>query len=278
MQPESTLTGRNFWYSCGLTISVRSAKGDAMKSALSLSVFLFSAMAFASGCVSQTASTQQAPAAGSDTKVQEGSATKPAATVTAEAHPGLMDPTKAVEKAPEKFQAKVVTTKGDFVIEVTRKWSPNGADRFYNLVKIGYFEEVGIFRAIKGFMFQFGIHGNPDVNKKWGEATINDDPNVPGISNQKGYVTFAKTGRPNSRSTQFFVNLGNNKGLDRQGFTPFGAVVSGQDVLDKINTEYGENPRNENIQANFESQGNPYIKKRFPNIDFIKSVTLVDEK
>lgn len=195
------------------------------------------------------------------------------ATQVAAPHPALKDPSLATEKAPEKFRVKFSTTKGDYTVEVNRAWSPNGADRFYNLVKIGYFQDVAIFRAIKGFMYQFGIHGDPAISAVWGEANISDDPNA-GISNAPGTLCFAKTGRPNSRSTQMFVNLGNNANLDAQGFTPFGSVVEGMDVVRKINTEYGEN--RPNVQGDFKDQGNAYIMKQFPNIDLIKSVTLIE--
>ena len=189
-------------------------------------------------------------------------------------HPGLKDPKLANEKAPAKFDVEVVTTKGNFTISVNRDWSPNGADRFYNLVKIGYFQDIGIFRAIEGFMFQFGIHGDPQVNAVWGEATFPDDKPKRGVSNRIGTITFAKTQFPNSRSTQFFINLRNNDGLDYQGFTPFGVVSKGKEVITKINTEYGENPRGENIQGRFKDEGNSFIKKRFPRLDFIKSIKL----
>ena len=189
----------------------------------------------------------------------------------AEPHPGLMNPKLATAKAPEKFDVEVTTTKGNFTITVDRTWSPNGADRFYNLVSIGYFNDIGIFRAIKGFMFQFGIHGDPNVNKKWSDANIKDDP-AKGISNTPGTITFARTGAPDSRSTQFFINLGNNDFLDNQGFTPFGKVTKGADVITKINTEYGENPRS--FQGQFEAKGNAYLKERMPKVDYIKSVRL----
>ena len=188
----------------------------------------------------------------------------------------LRNPALATEEAPATFQVEVATTKGDFIIEVTREWSPAGADRFYNMVQSGYFEDIAIFRAVPNFMFQFGIHGDPEIGGPWSEATIQDDPNFAGVSNLKGYITFAKTGAPNSRSTQMFINLRNNSGLDRQGFTPFGRIVEGIEVADKINTEYGENPRGENVQGKFKAKGNDYIRKRFPNLDFIESITLVD--
>lgn len=184
-------------------------------------------------------------------------------------------PGDAREQAPETFRVQVETTQGPCVIEVTRSWSPHGADRFYNLVKIGYFQDIVIFRAIDGFMFQFGIHGEPEVNRNWKDATIPDDP--AGVkSNLAGTISFAKTGAPNSRSVQFFVNTGNNSGLDKSGFTPFGIVVEGADVLTKINTEYGENSRE--VQSRFQAEGNRYILAKYPNLDRIKSIQLIENK
>ena len=158
--------------------------------------------------------------------------------------------------------------------EINRQWSPNGVDRFYNMVDVGYFEDTAIFRAVPNFMFQFGIHGNPAVNKDWTESRIPDDSPV-GVSNLPGTLCFAKTGQPNSRSVQMFVNLGQNVPLDRQGFTPFGKVIEGMDVVRKINTEYGENPANEDVQGLFKREGNDYILERFPRIDLIRSVELI---
>ncbi len=195
---------------------------------------------------------------------------------TASPNPGLADPALANKQAPEKFRVKFTTTKGDFVLEVVRAWSPNGADRFYNMVDIGYFNNTAIFRAIEGFMFQFGIHGDPAVNEVWSEANFKDDPDA-GKSNLPGFITFAKTGAPNSRSTQLFINLGNNANLDSMGFTPFGQVIEGMEVIKKINTEYGENNPSKDIQGEFKTQGNAYILKEFPNLDLIKSVTLIEE-
>ena len=187
--------------------------------------------------------------------------------------PELLDPTLATDQAPEKFQVKFETTKGDFVVEVTREWSPNGADRFYNLVKIGYYDGIAIHRAIKNFMFQFGIHNNPIVTKKWGRHPIPDD--LPkGIPNDEGYVSFAKTSDPDSRTTQIFVNVRKNKGLDRQGFTPFGLVIRGFDILKEINTEYGE--ASPEVIMMMTAQGASYIKQRLPNIDYIKTLSFIE--
>lgn len=194
------------------------------------------------------------------------------ATPQQQEHPGLRDPSQANEKAPDQFKVRFETTKGNFVLEINRNASPNGVDRFYNLAKIGYFKDIAIFRAVKGFMFQFGIHGNPAISAKWSEANIKDDPGAK-MSNTPGTICFAQTGAPNSRSTQMFINLANNSFLDSQGFTPFGKVVEGLEVVAKINTEYGENKGD--VQGNFKQQGNNYILKQFPNLDLIKSVTIL---
>jgi peptidyl-prolyl cis-trans isomerase A (cyclophilin A) len=188
--------------------------------------------------------------------------------------PGFTDPAKLNEKAPETFKAQFDTTKGKFTIEVTRSLSPNGADRFYNLVRSGYFKDVAFFRVIPGFMCQFGIHGDSNVSAKWREATIADDP-VKG-SNTRGTITFATAG-PNTRTTQLFINFADNNNLDGMGFSPFGKVTEGMDVVDKINGEYGEGtPRGAGPnQGRVQMEGNTYLKKDFPNLDYIKSATIV---
>jgi peptidyl-prolyl cis-trans isomerase A (cyclophilin A) len=188
--------------------------------------------------------------------------------------PGFADPAKLTEKAPETFKAQFDTTKGKFTIEVTRSLAPNGADRFYNLVRSGYFTDIAFFRVVPGFMCQFGIHGDPNVSAKWREATIPDDP-VKG-SNTRGTITFATAG-PNTRTTQLFINFGDNTGLDGQGFSPFGKVTDGMDIVDKINSEYGDGPpsgRGPN-QGRIQNEGNTYLKKDFPNLDYIKSATIL---
>ncbi len=186
------------------------------------------------------------------------------------ASPGFTDPAKLTEKAPETFKAQFDTTKGKFTVEVARSLSPNGADRFYNLVRSGYFTDVEFFRVVPGFMCQFGIHGDPAVSAKWRDANITDEP-VKG-SNTRGAITFAKAG-PNTRTTQLFINFGNNTGLDGMGFSPFGKVIDGMDVVDKINGEYGDNPPE--VQGHIQMEGNAYLKKDFPNLDYIKSATIV---
>jgi peptidyl-prolyl cis-trans isomerase A (cyclophilin A) len=190
------------------------------------------------------------------------------------AAPDFTDPAKLTGKAPEIFKAQFDTTKGKFTIEVTRSLSPNGADRFYNLVRSGYFKDVAFFRVIPGFMCQFGIHGDPAVSAKWREANIADDP-VKG-SNTRGTISFATAG-PNTRTTQLFINFGNNVNLDGMGFSPFGKVTVGMDVVDKINGEYGEGAPGGSgpNQGRVQMEGNTYLKKDFPNLDYIKSATIL---
>jgi peptidyl-prolyl cis-trans isomerase A (cyclophilin A) len=208
-------------------------------------------------------------------KVTESAKTEPSKTT--QPHPALMDPSQANEKAPEQFQVKFETTKGDFVIEVTREWAPIGADRFYNLVKIGYFSDLAFFRVIPDFMVQFGIHGDPKVSTKWRAANIKDDPVKQ--SNQRGYISFATAGA-NTRTTQLFINFKDNVSLDRMGFSAFGQVIDGMKVVDSIYSGYGEGaPRGRGPdQGSVQSQGNEYLKKSFPMLDYIKKVTVVKEK
>ena len=190
------------------------------------------------------------------------------------AAPGFADPAKLTEKAPDTFKAEFDTTKGKFTVEVTRALSPNGADRFYNLVRSGYFKDLAFFRVIPGFMCQFGIPGDPAVAAKWRQANITDDP-VKG-SNTRGAITFATAG-PGTRTTQLFINFADNANLDGMGFSPFGKVSEGMDVVDKINGEYGEGApggRGPN-QGRVQQEGNAYLKKSFPNLDYIKTATIL---
>jgi peptidyl-prolyl cis-trans isomerase A (cyclophilin A) len=188
----------------------------------------------------------------------------------------MKDPKLAAEVAPDEFRVKFETTKGSFTVAVHKNWSPKGVDRFYNLIKIGYFRDVAFFRAIAGFMAQFGIHGDPAVNTVWREASFDDDAPA-GHSNKAYTLVFAKKGSPNSRSVQFFLNFRDNTMLDQAGFTPFAEVVEGKDVVDKINTEYGEGspsgigPDQMRVQA----EGNAYLKRDFPNLDYITTATIL---
>ena len=193
----------------------------------------------------------------------------------AKANP-LLDPKHADvnKQAPAKFLATFETSKGEFVIEVQRDWSPMGADRFYNLVKNGYFTEVRFFRVIAGFMAQFGIHGDPKVSQKWREANLQDDPVKQ--SNTRGMVTYAKTGAPNSRSTQLFINFKDNVRLDADGFSPFGKVIQGMEVVDQLHAGYGEGgPRGMGPdQGRIQSEGNAYLMREFDRLDYIKKATI----
>jgi peptidyl-prolyl cis-trans isomerase A (cyclophilin A) len=156
---------------------------------------------------------------------------------------------------------------------VVRDWAPNGADRFYNLVKNGFYDNVRFFRVISGFMVQFGISGDPKISSPWREARIPDDPVKQ--SNKRGFITYAMAG-PNTRTSQVFINFGDNDGLDRQGFSPFGRVVTGMNVVDSLNAEYGEGaPRGRGPdQGRIQMEGNAYLTKDFGRLDFVKKATI----
>lgn len=185
----------------------------------------------------------------------------------------LRNPAGLAEQAPATFNANFDTSKGLFVITVHRDWAPNGADRFYNLVKNGFYDDVRFFRVIDGFMAQFGIHGNPAVATAWRAAQIKDDPVKQ--SNKRGFVVFATAG-PNTRTTQLFINFGDNTGLDKQGFAPFGEVSKGMDIVDKIYNGYGEGaPRGRGPdQGRVQAEGNAYLAKDFPKLDYVKTATI----
>ncbi|MFA6092548.1 MAG: peptidylprolyl isomerase [Elusimicrobiota bacterium] len=187
----------------------------------------------------------------------------------------LLDPSLAKAKAPETFKAKFATTQGDFTLEIHRAWSPLGADRFYNLVNAGYYDDAAFFRVIKGFMVQFGINGSGAVNAKWREARINDDP-ASGQSNTRGMVSFAMAG-PNTRTTQVFINYADNGRLDSMGFTPFAKVASGMDVVDKLYGNYGEGAPSGSgpHQGQLQMQGNAYLKAEFPKMDYVRTAVIV---
>lgn len=177
---------------------------------------------------------------------------------------------------PDAFKVRLKTTKGDVVIEVHPSWSPNGAKRFRELVEAGFYDDVRFFRVLDDFMAQVGINGDPDVHAKWKDKNIRDDR--PGRqSNKRGYVTFAKTGAPHSRSTQIFINYGDNSSLDRQGFTPFGKVVEGMEVVDKLYSGYGEGAPKGNgpDQGMIVEMGNKYLDKSFPKLDSIEKAEVV---
>jgi peptidyl-prolyl cis-trans isomerase A (cyclophilin A) len=178
--------------------------------------------------------------------------------------------------APDAYRVRFETSAGDFVVQVQRSLSPNGADRFYNLVRNGFYDGVRFFRVIDGFMAQFGMHGDPQVTTAWRAAPIQDDPVA--ASNTRGMVTFAMTGQPNSRTTQVFINYRDNSNLDAMGFAPFGEVVEGMDVVDQLHSGYGEGAPNGSgpSQAQIQAQGNEYLEQEFPELDYIESATIVE--
>ena len=201
---------------------------------------------------------------------------KKAGTTVAKApvtRPSLYNPSSLKDKAPEQFQARFTTTKGDVVFEVTRAMSPLGADRFYNLVKYGYYNGDSLFRVVSGFVVQFGINPTPAVNAAWEKATLMDEPPQPGNTNAIATLTFAKTQVPNSRTTQVFINLKDNNFLDAMGFTPFGKVVEGMDVIGKLYSGYADQPTN--LQDAISKQGTAFLKSKFPETDYITKAVIV---
>jgi len=182
----------------------------------------------------------------------------------------LKTPSQLNEKAPDSYKARLVTSAGTIVIDVHRDWAPLGADRFYNLVKNGFYDDVRFFRVLDKFMAQFGMNGDPSIQQAWSNANFKDDP--PKQSNKRGYVTFAKASAPNSRSTQVFINFIDNDFLDPQGFAPFGQVVEGMDVVDKLYSGYGRD--NVPDQGKITTQGNAYLAKEYPKLDYIKKATV----
>jgi peptidyl-prolyl cis-trans isomerase A (cyclophilin A) len=191
----------------------------------------------------------------------------PSAVVAAARHPALFDPSQATAKAPASYQVRFETTRGSFVVAVTRAWAPLGADRFYNLVQAGFFDDAGFFRVVPGFVVQFGLSADARANAAWDTARLADDPVKQ--ANRRGRITFATAG-PNTRTTQLFVNTGDNLRLDQMGFAPFGEVVSGMSVVDAIYAGYGETPDQGRITA----EGNAYLKQQFPRLDFIRKATV----
>ncbi len=176
------------------------------------------------------------------------------------------------KQGPDKYKARFETAKGAFVIEVERKLSPRGADRFYNLVNNGYYDGVKFFRVSPGFVVQWGMHGDPAINAIWSDANIMDDPVA--TSNVKGSITFAKPSQPNARSTQVFINFKDNAFLDKMGFPPFGYVIEGMEVVEALNGEYGEAPTPK--QGEIAARGNAFLNEAFPNLDTILSAKIVD--
>ena len=172
------------------------------------------------------------------------------------------------EKAPDEFKVKFETSCGTFVLDVRRKYAPLGVDQFHKAVKEGFYDECRFFRVVEDFVVQFGINGDPTVQKKWRDNPIKDDPVT--VSNVRGSVCYATAGA-DTRTTQMFINLGNNSRLDKMGFAPFGKITEGMDVVDKITSEYGQKPN----QGQIQERGNEYLKEDFPKLDYIKKATIV---
>jgi len=179
----------------------------------------------------------------------------------------LRNPAGLTAVAPATYRAVFTTSAGEFVILVHRDWAPKGADRFYNLVKNGYYDDCRFFRVMSNFMVQFGINGDPSIQRGWMNANITDDPVKQ--SNKRGYISFATRG-PDTRTTQVFINFKDNAGLDGQGFAPFGEVVSGMEIVDKINSKHGQDPDQQRIQG----EGNRYLNQAFPDLDYVKTATI----
>ena len=186
----------------------------------------------------------------------------------------LKNPAALKEMAPATFKVNFDTSAGMFVVEVHRDWAPNGADRFYNLVKNGYYDNVRFFRVIPDFMVQFGINGDPALNAVWQPARIPRDPVKQ--SNTRGFITYAMAGSPDTRTTQVFINFKDNSGLDAQGFAPFGKVTTGMNVVDKIYSGYGEGAPSGRgpDQTRTQAEGNAYLMKDFPKLDYVKKATI----
>jgi peptidyl-prolyl cis-trans isomerase A (cyclophilin A) len=199
-------------------------------------------------------------------------APKPApAKPAAPAQSRLLNPAALNAPAPAMFKVKFDTTKGPIVIELHRDWAPKGVDRFYNMVRAGFFTNVRFFRVIPNFMAQFGVHGDPAVNAAWEKVRLTDDP-ANGQKNVRGMLTYGTTGQPNSRGTQLFINYKDNSYLDAQGFVPIGQVVEGMEVADMLNSEYGSAPQNN--QQRIAAEGNKYLQANFPKLDYIRTATI----
>lgn len=242
-----------------------------ISSALLTGVLAATALAVPQAQPQKAAQPQSAPKTGAST----GTTKKSSDTSAARSYDrALLQPALLKAKAPEQYKVKFTTTRSDFVVTVTRSWAPLGADRFYNLVRHHFYDNASFFRVLPNFVVQFGISAYPPINTVWRNANIKDDAVTQ--SNLKGYITFA-TGGPNTRTTQVFINLADNKRLDASGFAPFGQVTEGMNVVEMMYEGYGEGapqgagPDQEQIQR----QGKPYLDKGWPKLDYIKTATLL---
>jgi len=223
------------------------------------------------GCLTLHSFAQTPPAAQNPSpKPKPSTASKPAASPYDRT---LLKPVLLKDTAPDSYQVKFATTRGDFTVAVTRAWAPLGADRFYNLVKHHYYDGARIYRVMPNFVAQFGISAYPPVNAAWAKATFKDDPVIE--KNKRGTLTFAKTSAPNSRTTEIFINLKDNFSLDAMGFAPFAVVEDkGLNVVEMFYDQYPD-PAGANEQPSMEKGGEPYIASKFPKLDTIKSATIV---
>jgi peptidyl-prolyl cis-trans isomerase A (cyclophilin A) len=187
--------------------------------------------------------------------------------------PNLMDPSTFKEQAPAKYTVDLKTTKGDIIIRVTRSFAPIGADRFYNVVKAGFYTDCSFFR-ITGQIAQFGIHPKPEVAQTWYKATIQDDPVKE--ANTRGMVTFANNGTPNSRSTQVFINLVDNPDLNSNRFAPFGELTKGMELVKLLYTGYGDPPSD--FQQKLFTQGKEFLDRSYPKLDRILTATIESDE
>jgi peptidyl-prolyl cis-trans isomerase A (cyclophilin A) len=192
----------------------------------------------------------------------------PADTATAAPTP---PPAPVVDAAPATFKVRLETSKGPIVIEAHRDWSPNGVDRFYQLVEQGFYDDVRFFRVVPGFVVQFGMHGDPATNAKWVAQPLMDDPVKQ--TNRRGTVVYAKPTMPNSRTTQLFINLQDNDMLDPQGFSPIGEVVEGMSVVERLYSGYADQPTGR--QGEIAAEGNAFLNRTFPKLDFIRTAKVV---
>jgi cyclophilin family peptidyl-prolyl cis-trans isomerase len=234
---------------------------------------ILSAAVLLIGCKTKEPATEPKPAetAKVETPAPPPAETKPSTEATPAKAGNLLKPSTLEEKAPEKYEVRFVTTRGEFMVQVTRQWSPQGADRFYNLARGHFYDNTAFFRVVPGFVVQFGIAEKPAVSAAWKHTEIQDDPVLQ--TNKRGYLSFATAG-PNTRTTQVFINLKDNPRLDGMGFSPFAVVEgNGMNVVEMMYEGYGDNAGPE--QDKIETQGTPYLKKGWPKLDYIKSASIV---
>jgi len=253
------------------------------RSAIWSAVFLLAAATVACGGAEETAEPAAEPAPASEAELTGGGVAgedESVAEPTGESGTlPLLDPNHpdANRQAPDRYRVAFDTTKGRIVVELHREWAPLGADRFYNLVRAGYYDGNRFFRVLDGFIAQFGMNGDPAVNEAWDTAAIPDDPM--GEMNTRGRLTFAHGG-PDTRTTQLFINLGDNLNLDNAGFPPFGEVIEGMGVIDSLYSAYGEGAPDGAgpSQGRIGAEGTPYLEREFPLLDYVEAAVVIAER